>query len=105
MQASPISVSNLTEAIESEIFKAYDDIHSLHVIHVDVRAENILVGKDGKSVWIVDFEFSEILTGDTDEDIQLKISQENEAISYLLSTIRQLSLVNGSRRNGLMAVR
>jgi len=24
-----------------------------------VRAENILIGKDNKSIWIVDFEFSE----------------------------------------------
>ena len=68
-----------------------------------MRAENILLGKDGKSVWIVDFEFSEILTEDAKAEIQSKISRENEAISYLLSTIKNVSEANGSDRNGSLA--
>lgn len=70
------------------------------MIHGDVRAENILIGKDGKSVWIVDFEFSEILTGDTNTGSESKICRENRAVSYILSEIKHVSEMNGSHRNG-----
>lgn len=82
---------NLNTTVESEILKAYDAIHSLHVIHGDVRSENILIGKDGTSVWIVDFEFSEILTGADDADAQSRISEENGSVRLLLSGIEHVS--------------
>ena len=71
--------------IETEILNAYDAIHSLSVIHGDVRAENILVGKDAKSVWLIDFEDAEIL----EKDGEFRISQENESVGYLLSMLRR----------------
>jgi RIO-like serine/threonine protein kinase len=116
LQASPISHLNLTSKAKGEVIKAFEAIHSFNVIHGDVRAENVLVGKDDK-VWIVDFEFSEIVNGDSgnDEDTEkhaewgidypernteYRISQENTAVRYLLSTLQKGSEVNGSHRNG-----
>ena|SRR5579871_6240528 len=93
-------MSSYSEEVASEIFKAYNAIHSLEVIHGDVRAENILIGRDGKSVWLIDFEFSDILSGDSNVDVQSKISQENEAVSYLLSKFKDASDANGSHANG-----
>jgi serine/threonine protein kinase len=95
-------VSNYTEKVAIEIFKAYDAIHSLDVIHGDVRAENVLVGKDGKSVWLVDFEFSEILSGESTE--RYKISQEKEAVSYLLSKFKDMYEANRTHTNGSGAI-
>ena len=58
------------------------------MIHGDVRAENILVGKDAKSVWLVDFEDAEILDKDVELGTDSRISQENKSVSYLVSTLR-----------------
>jgi len=112
---------NLTAKVKAEVIKAFNAIHSLNVLHCDIRAENILVGMDDK-VWIVDFEFSEIVTGDVSPDDdeakkyaeygieyleknpEYRISQENYAVLDLLSTIQKRSGVNGSHRNGSKAV-
>jgi tRNA A-37 threonylcarbamoyl transferase component Bud32 len=69
------------------------------VIHGDVRAENILIHKDGKSVWIVDFEFSESISEDIDVDS--KIGEENQVVHHLLSKIKLKSESNGHYSNGL----
>jgi RIO-like serine/threonine protein kinase len=107
---------NLTANVKGQVIKAFDAIHSFNVIHGDVRAENILVGRDDK-VWIVDFEFSEIVNGDSgnDEDAEkyaeygidylernaeYRIAGENKAVRYLLSTIHDGPDPNGSHRNG-----
>jgi serine/threonine protein kinase len=71
---------------ESEILKAVDAIHSLGVIHGDIRSDNILVGKDGSSAWIVDFEFAEIMEGLDDKDA--KITQEIGDVKELLRKIK-----------------
>ena len=76
----------------------YDAIHSLDVIHGDVRAENILIHKDGKSVWMVDFELSESISEDI--DAQSKIGEENQVVRHLLLKIKK-SESNGHYRNGL----
>jgi serine/threonine protein kinase len=73
----------LTSKVERKIFDAFDAIHSLDVVHGDVRPENILVSDDGNAVWIVDFEFSEIVDGD--EGKESKFSCENRAVKELLS--------------------
>jgi len=57
--ASHVSSANLTVKIQQKIVQAFDRIHSLGVLHGDLRPENILVGPDG-DVWIIDFEFSRI---------------------------------------------
>ena len=77
----------MTPALELEIFKAYDKIHALGVIHGDVRVENILVDRTRKAVWIVDFEFSEVVTGNV--DAQSRIDGENHGVKYLLSEIKR----------------
>jgi RIO-like serine/threonine protein kinase len=59
-----VSISNLTPEHEKTILEAFDSIHALGVLHGDARRENILVGKDGKEVWIIDFEFSLIVKED-----------------------------------------
>jgi tRNA A-37 threonylcarbamoyl transferase component Bud32 len=76
----------------------YDAIHSLNVIHGDVRAENILIHKDGKSVWIVDFELSESINEDI--DAHSRIGEENQVVHQLLLKIKK-SESNGHYRNGL----
>ena len=82
----------------------------MNVIHGDVRAENILIGK-GEKVWIVDFEFTEILNGDEVSDdsdtdrlnVEGRICQENESIRYLLSIIQSGSEAHGNRNRSKIA--
>ena len=75
----------MTDETESEILKAFAAIHSLGVIHGDIRADNILVAKGGKSAWIVDFEFAEIVAGDMEENskIDLEIGTVKELLAKL----------------------
>jgi RIO-like serine/threonine protein kinase len=49
----------MTDEIGEKVLQAFDEIHSLGVMHNDVRRENILVSQSEGSVWIIDFERSE----------------------------------------------
>lgn len=66
---------------------AFHAIHSLGVYHGDVRAENILVAKDGKTTWVIDFEFAEIVTTANDLD-HPTIQLENRIVAGLLRDIK-----------------
>jgi serine/threonine protein kinase len=52
----------LTDKVEMDIWKAFDAIHELGVIHNDVREQNILVTDDGESVFIIDFDHSSTIS-------------------------------------------
>jgi serine/threonine protein kinase len=78
---------NLTVKTECEILQAFDTIHSQGVVHGDIRCDNILVDDDGKSVWIVDFEFAEILAEGSDE-MDARITQETEDVKQLLRKVK-----------------
>src|SRR5438045_5805253 len=82
-KTSLVSASNLTSRAESEILKAFEAIHSLDVVHGDVRADNILVAEGGNMVWIIDFEFAEIINEGNDAK-EFKISEETQAVRELL---------------------
>ena len=71
----------ITPRIESNILKAYDQIHSLGVFHGDVRGANILVRRD-ESVVIIDFERS-ILNANTN-----LIDEEEEEVQLLLAAAK-----------------
>lgn len=86
-QAFPVSSSNLTDEIESGILKAFDAIHSHGVVHGDVRCDNILVDEDGKSVWIIDFEFAKVVEEGSDKK-DGRITQEIEEVKELLRKIK-----------------
>ena len=77
-------------------------IHSLQVIYGDVRAENILIGKDNKSVWIVDFEFSEILTEATDLNTQSRIFKRTKVlrIYYQKLNVSPRQIITGGKGYG-----
>ena len=77
----------MTAKAESEILKAFDLIHSLDVVHGDIRAENILIADDGCKVWIVDFEFAEII--ERDDGRELQISLENQAVKEVLKEFKR----------------
>jgi serine/threonine protein kinase len=77
---------NLTGKIERKILMAFDAIHSHGVVHGDIRSANILVDQDGKSVWVIDFEFAEVLTDGSDKEV--RILQENEEIQRVLREIK-----------------
>ena len=77
----------MTRKIEEEIFNAYKAIHSLGIVHGDVRAENILVAEDGNKVWIIDFEFAEIMDGASEAESM--IYQEREAVMELLNEFKE----------------
>jgi serine/threonine protein kinase len=82
-QATPLSSFNLKPKVETEILQAFNAIHSLGVLHGDVRPDNILVAEDGDAVWIVDFEFAEIIDRGDDSN-QSEISREIRAVQELL---------------------
>jgi RIO-like serine/threonine protein kinase len=81
--------------VESEIYKAFEAIHVLGVIHGDVRAANILVGKD-ESVWIIDFEFASIKEGN---EIDAAAASESSNVAYLLKEVKRES--SGVGKNGM----
>jgi RIO-like serine/threonine protein kinase len=81
-----VSSVNLTPKAESKILKAFDGIHSLGVLHCDVRADNILVGEEGNDVWIVDFEFAQVIG--VGEDAKQRLSQELNEVKRVLTEIR-----------------
>src|SRR5437762_13767595 len=100
------------EKVESQILKAFGRIHSLGVVHGDVRRENILVDANGNSVWIIDFEYAEIIDGGL-ESKPSKIALETELVKGLLReikkpygsiSIRYEGFKSSSLRNGRLAV-
>ena len=52
----PLSKQNISETVGDKIKKAYIEIHRRKVLHGDVRASNILVSAQSRSVYIIDFE-------------------------------------------------
>jgi serine/threonine protein kinase len=91
----------LTAQIESDVIKAVDAIHSLGVIHGDIRAANILVENNG-AIWIVDFELADIFpvvggyegeyegeNGECEkEDWNARVIEENRELKELLIRIK-----------------
>lgn len=84
-QACRVSKLNLTAKVQRKIIKAFEAIHSLNVIHGDVHAENILVTEDGQTVWIVDFEFADIIDSENIEPLK---AAEMECVMALLNEIK-----------------
>ena len=58
---------------------AFEAIHSLNVLHGDIRAENILVSSDGMRVYVIDFEWGTIV----DKDDPCIMGEKNELIDLL----------------------
>jgi serine/threonine protein kinase len=82
-----VSASNLTARAERKILKAFAAIHSLGVIHGDIRADNILVSESGDAVWIIDFEFAEIIK--QGDDVKMaEIFQETQAVEDMLKELK-----------------
>ena len=79
-----MSAVNLTPEREKQILEAFDAIHALGVLHCDTRPENILVGKDGKGVWVIDFEFSLIVNGG-DSEAEERFAAERKHVVQLLA--------------------
>ena len=73
--------------MEKEILTAFEEIHSLNVLHGDIRPANILVAEDGNTVWIIDFEDGEIIA-DGDEERESKVSDEMKAVREMLQYIK-----------------
>jgi len=73
--------------VEKEVLTAFEEIHSLNVVHGDVRPANILVAEDGNKVWIIDFEDGEILA-DGDQYRESKLSDELKAVCEMLQYIK-----------------
>lgn len=62
--------------------EAFDAIHARGVAHEDIRAENILVGKEDDNVWIIDFEFSRIVDNNSREEV---FAAERKAVERMLT--------------------
>ena len=77
----------MTSKTEDEILNAFKAIHALGVVHGDVRAENILITKDRNAVWIIDFEFAEIM--ERASEAESMIYQETEAVKQLLNEFKE----------------
>ena len=67
-----------------------DAIHSLGMIHGDVRLENILIGKDG-NVWFIDFETAS--PADSIESVETReamFQSDREALMGCFRSVRPL---------------
>jgi tRNA A-37 threonylcarbamoyl transferase component Bud32 len=84
------------------IGEAFHAIHSLGVCHGDIRVENILVAKDGKTAWVIDFEFAEIITSANDLD-HPRILLESRFVADLLRDIKHPTQTDPMGRNGMDA--
>jgi RIO-like serine/threonine protein kinase len=80
-----VSTSNITPELEKTILEAFDAIHALGVLHCDARRENILVGKEGKEVWIIDFEFSLIVKEDAKRE-EMFAAERTHVMQLLVDT-------------------
>ena len=84
LQGRRLSEACVNDDIERKIFKTYESIHDLGVIHGDIRPENLLVLEDG-SVRIIDFDNAAIFSL---SDINL-IGQEKDEIKTMLESLRK----------------
>jgi len=73
--------------VEKEILAAFEMIHSLNVIHGDVRTANILVAENGNKMWIIDFDYGEIIEDRGEREFL--ISAEMEAVWEMLRDVRK----------------
>jgi len=82
-EGAPLSQSNLTPEIETKIYRAFDKIHELGLVHGDPKAENILVSSaDGEpSVWVIDFE-------STHKGDDQSYAEERETLKELIEEVR-----------------
>jgi RIO-like serine/threonine protein kinase len=99
-KATPVSESNLTLRVENEILKAFEAIHSLGVVHGDIRTHNILVADGGNEIWIVDFECAEIIE-DGNAEKESKTSEEMQFVKELLEELKQPSIACHHDTNNL----
>jgi len=73
--------------VEKEILAAFEKIHNLNVIHGDVRMANILIAENGNKVWIIDFDYGEII--EDQREREYLISAEMEAVREMLRDARK----------------
>lgn len=73
--------------MEKEILAAFEMIHNLNVIHGDVRTANVLIAENGNEVWIIDFDYGEIIEDRGDREFL--ISAEMEAVREMLRDVRK----------------
>ena len=79
--------------MEKEILAAFNMIHNLNVIHGDVRTANILIAEKGNKVWIIDFDYGEIIEDRGDRESL--ISAEMEAVREMLRDVRKGAAAGG----------
>ena len=94
----------MTARAETEILNAFDSIHSLGVIHGDIRADNILVAEGGDAAWIIDFESTEIVTERNNVN-ESQFFQESKAIKELLKGCRTERTTPGGCQKDLVNIR
>lgn len=59
--------------------QAFEAIHGLHVVHSDIRADNVLVADDGR-VWVVDFEFARIIDNEHTSEFSAEMGNVKEML-------------------------
>ena len=79
--------------MEKDILVAFDMIHNLNVIHGDVRTANVLIAEKGNKVWIIDFDYGEIIEDRGDRESL--ISAEMEAVREMLRDVRKGAAAGG----------
>jgi len=81
----PLSSENLDGDVANKIESAFTELHKLDVVHGDVKAANILVAAD-TSVWIIDFEDAQIVSG---RMAKVLIEAEDQEVKRLLGKIQR----------------
>lgn len=84
-----MSSTNLTPELEKEVLDAFDAIHALGVLHCDARTENILIGKNGKGVWII-IEFS-LIVGEEDSNREMYEAERKHVAQLLADATRKIN--------------
>ena len=90
-----------------QLLDALEYIHSLQLVHHDLKSSNILITRNGQNIKLIDFGLSELDTTHPQNDIQHDIQQFGQVLSLLFPSryIRLRQLCQNAHFPNMAAIR
>ena len=90
-----------------QLLDALEYIHSLQLVHHDLKSSNILITRNGQNIKLIDFGLSELDTTHPQNDLQHDIQQFGQILSLLFPTryIRLRQLCQNAHFPNMAAIR